>query len=129
MLVDYVAELGTTRMPGVTVARIRGLIQLTTLAAASQGARCGAIVRNQRPLAAVADDGPYNAQHDDWFAWYPLRSDPAGPGGVSHVVVDVKAMRKIEELKDELQWWIAADAANAASCTVHYDLSVGLLLP
>jgi len=113
---------------GLTIVRIRGIIQLTQQAA-SVGARAGVIVRNQRPLAASVEDGPYNAEHDDWFGWWPLRTDVAQNSPTASYVIDSSGSRKIEEVKQELQFWAQADPANAATCVLNYDLSIGFKLP
>ena len=128
-LTGWLAQAGLSSPVGLTVVRVRGVLQITTTAAASQGARFGMIVRNQRPLVASVEDGPYNAEHDDWFVWQPLRSDPAGPSTTSSVWIDAKGSRQIREVKQELQIWVAADPGNAAACVVNYDLSIGVKLP
>jgi hypothetical protein len=57
-------------------------------------------------------------------------ADSASPGGLTPQarIIDIKGMRKIEELGDTLRVYIGASPTNAAAVSVTHHISIGLKL-
>jgi len=130
LLSTYKAVAGLNAVNGLTVARIRGNLDW--------GRSAGAGVRPSVTLGIKVDGFAVEAvdmapvdflaggAHQDWMYWETGFSYPGLTTG--RMSIDVKSMRKIDELGDTL--WLVAECLNPADT---YELSFGfsvlVLLP
>lgn len=136
---DLLADFQTTygaQLIGATLVRVRGIMACQTSAATTdfQGVRWAAAVeQNPGAAAMAAGDGPFTGDHKDWMVFEPFAVAGAGQIGVNQDpagrVIDVKSMRRIEELNEEFFYAAEADAGNTAAVTLYFDLSIGIKLP
>lgn len=136
LLGDFETALGA-QLIGATVVRIRGVMSVVGTAVVGgvpNIVRAAAIVEPNPGSAAVAADGPWGGQFNDWMLFEPFMD--WGPAVVQTMpvgsrVIDVKSSRKIEEINETLFLYVAAPVAPANSAAVQftYDLSIGIKLP
>lgn len=113
---------------GATVIRIRGLIaaEVTTVDAVWDELRFGARVGSSVDDAAVVN--PTSVPHEDWMLWEPFGAFAVGnEGGAAIRVIDVKAMRKIEEIDQQLTMTVSG--FTTAAWQFGWSLSILLKLP
>jgi len=114
---------------GATVARIRGVIVGSPQAAGDS--ECIVAARVSSVGAQTAGQGPEDLPYLDWMLWEPMISmdsntvDTTGASVSVNRLIDVKAMRRLEEVNEQLTLWVQGTAAWDFS----YNFSVGLLLP
>lgn len=128
---------GVTQPLGSTIGRVRGRITWTPGAyATGQACRVGLVVGAFDE--AILDAGPDTNPNRDWMMFEPFIYQPPAVGTGVNVdlqwqvpqltrEIDVKAMRKLDELTSTL--WLYAENAQATASAFSYDLSVLLLLP
>jgi hypothetical protein len=125
-LADFESTYGANLI-GATVARVRGAISMVpTVAGASQAIFAARVSLDSD---ATAGNGPYDAQYADWSMYEPFVYNDAGVADAEQAtvrVVDVKSMRKLDEVNEQFTWWIQA-RGQAYQAT--WNLSVLLLLP
>jgi len=77
------------------------------------------------------ESGPNGAPYEDWMLWEPFISTTASgesygePAGQR--VIDVKSMRKLEEINEQLTLWV--DGTATVTFQFRAALSILLLLP
>lgn len=130
LLAGFVARYGADPV-GCTVARIRGYLQVTstvTLTPVVVGIRTGT-----EGEVAATDFNPMAAgEYNDWMAYEPLLAGLAARepfGDVGARMVDIKSMRKLEELDETLFLYAGTDLAAAGTVQLAFNLSVLLMLP
>jgi len=113
------------------VARIRGYIQVlstVTLTPVVVAARVGT-----EGEVAATDFNPMTAgEYNDWMMYEPMLAGLAARepfGDLGARIIDVKAMRKLEELDETLFMYAGTDLAAAGTVTLTFNLSVLLMLP
>lgn len=118
---------------GATVTRIRGLIVCGNNISPSATGQLKFAAR----IGAASEVGgdlndPVTQPYLDWMLWEPFSylSLPDTPQTVDSMalsrVIDVKSQRRLEELDQELQMWVAASSTTFA---FSWDLSILLKLP
>jgi hypothetical protein len=131
LLSDFELAYGA-QLIGCTVARILGEISFRAAGASTEvnpSAFAGILVEEDNGN----DVYPFSQLHADWMFWrkaYALNRDAAGQDATAaasqiHVPVDVKSMRKLDELNESLYLRFQAEDAWNAS----WGLSVLVLLP
>ena len=124
---DYGANL-----IGATVIRVRGVVSGSpNVSTGPSQMVLAATVGNATEVAAGG--GPFDQPYRDWALWEPFVFRFAGITGnemnrdqaVSRLI-DVKAMRKVEEIDEEYRFWVQA---NQQAWTISWNLSVLLKLP
>jgi hypothetical protein len=121
---------------GATITRVRGVICMIPTITASTTALRGRMGMRVDPKlgTSTVTDGVYGSEHGDWMAWWPLQ---CGAGAVNTIQtgqtscreVDVRSMRRLDELDETLDLWFGAPAGNATNVSFVYDLSIGIKLP
>jgi hypothetical protein len=130
LLAGFETALGG-QLIGATVARIRGVIICEPPATAADH-RLVVAVKIGSGAATAVDAGPIVAPYEDWLMYEPFMTGPTPTGytaygmGTFNRTVDVKSMRKFEELGQELT--IVADG-DVGTWELSWHLSIGLLLP
>lgn len=116
---------------GITVARIRGYIVVNSTVANTPlvvGARVGT-----EGEVASTDFNPMTAgEYNDWMLFEPFLAPIAAREPVADVsarVIDVRSMRKLDELDQTLFLYAGTDSATAGTASLFYNLSVLLMLP
>lgn len=132
----FESAVGITRMPGVTITRIRGGISLGSSAALPAGsapiATLGIRVRNQSEAAPVANLGPQSDVLADWMLYENiLPATTATPTPVAQgALFDSHAMRRLEGAQDGLLGMLQFNAFGATgSFNGTIVLSIGVKLP
>lgn len=138
-LAAFQTQLGA-RLPGYTVARIRGRAgtvgnSTTSLQTVMFNAWIGSV--NDVVRGPNANDNYYDvtSMNRDYFMVEPFVSPVAANtqlfgNDVIHRLVDIRSSRKIEELDQTLIFDISGTStAGADSFTFAYDLSILLMLP
>ena len=132
-LLDQFETAYGANLLGATITRIRGVIVAgnnispTATGQLLLAARIGA----SSEVSADANDG-VTQPYLDWMLWEPLvyQALPADPQTSDSValsrIIDVKSQRRLEELNQELQMWIAASSTSFA---YSWNLSILLKLP
>lgn len=121
LLADFEASYGAD-MLGITVMRIRGEF-ITTNAPAIWGIR----VFSEPTLADLDDaQGPVSSPHLDWMMYHPTSLLPATPE--LRTVVDVRAMRKIDELGQGLLLHVQSQVIPS-SPNISFNVSTLVALP
>jgi len=130
LLAGFVARYGADPV-GCTVARIRGYVQCTstvTLTPLVVAARTGT-----EGEVAATDFNPMTAgEYNDWMMYEPMLAGLAARepfGDVGARLVDIKSMRKLEELDETLFLYAGTDLAAAGTIQLAFNLSVLLMLP
>lgn len=130
LLAGFVARYGADPV-GCTVARIRGYLQVlstVTLTPVVVAARIGT-----EGEVAATDFNPMTAgEYNDWMMYEPMLAGLAARepfGDLGARIIDVKAMRKLEELDETLFLYAGTDLAAAGTVTLTFNLSVLLMLP
>lgn len=121
---------------GVTVARIRGHYAIlganTDTVAIRAGIRVGSSEDFSSPRVAddLFDPATDGGAFDDWMSFEVMGSTP---GYVStdaqYRAVDVRSMRKVDELGQQLGLMVSGRASAAEDFVFAYDLSLLVLLP
>jgi len=106
---------------GITVCRLRIWIEQQT--ATGTALNFATRIMDEGEFAALtAADGPAQSPHSDWMQWDSVSF--SHDGGVS---VDVRAMRKLDELNQGLLF--AVSNSDASASTFEAVIQVGLKLP
>lgn len=126
------AQLGLTAGPlGLTVMRIRGKIVCSPGSAAvlmNVGIRVFTRSGADAGASLLAVDGPSSDPHADWMLFTTLVNDPIETdAGGRFADVDVRSMRKLQEVSDSL--CISFDTPDALGGVFRYTLSVLVALP
>lgn len=148
LLQSFRSQAGTTRGPvGLTVMRVRMKFYFNTGTAAADVLAGNLIYYGLRVMdfnelvrqetAETFDQGPITDAHSDWMAWgaIPVKATNFNSAGSTTLVsgweeVDVKSMRKIDELGQTLGLVLQGTNATVSSYgTVHASTSVLLALP
>jgi len=128
LLAQFEAASGANLI-GATVARIRGV--LVGSPQATGDSELVVAARVSAAAATTAGLGPEDSPYLDWMMWEPLIVmdsnvvDTTGSSVSVNRIVDIKAMRRLEEINEQLTLWVQGTAAWDLS----FNLSVGLLLP
>jgi len=128
LLAQFEAASGANLI-GATVARIRGVIVGSPQAAGDSELVVAA--RISAAGATVTGLGPQDSPYLDWMMWEPLIAmdsntiDTTGSSVSVNRLIDIKAMRRLEEINEQLTLWPQGTAAWDLS----FNLSIGLLLP
>lgn len=116
---------------GVTVARIRGFIVVNSTVANTPVVAAARI--GTEGEVASTDFNPMTAgEYNDWMLYEPLLAPIAAREPVQDVsarIIDVKSMRKLDELDQTLFLYAGTDSATAGTVSLFYNLSVLLMLP
>lgn len=141
LLQNFKADAGITGTVGITVMRIRLEIFAATLTAGAIPFHVGIRVCNDSDIAqwltmttlTLAPFGPEQDEYADWMMWkacYPNHgSDPVtGVPNAATYEIDVRAMRKIDELGQTLCIWMSKGASTNGN-TINHSSSVLLALP
>ena len=131
MLDNLRAELGTNALPGITVVRIIGhwyMFDVSVLSGGLQDARVGIIpgVTQQTAVStprAYDDEGDFMFVDDIFNIWGETSPDVAS----IERKIDVKAMRKIDEIDSTLLW--VAHNAGTEAIQIAVRVRMLLLLP
>lgn len=135
LLNDFRIVNGGAQPVGSTIGRVRMDITFTT-AGASPGSTTGLIgglIIGTSSLVDVPDPGTADERYADWMWWRFLsihrNSSLVNATGVSVATfeVDVKSMRRMEELQETL--WLVFDNPSPATINVSVTASVLLMLP
>lgn len=130
LLAGFETDYGANLI-GSTVVRIRGLMSsrvTTSVSAVADELRVGVRVSNVNETAALG--GPVDNPHEDWMLWEPFYAFAVGEGGGGvHLdrVIDVRSMRKMDEINQQLT--LFAESFTAAAHELVWSLSVLLKLP
>lgn len=135
-LTDFRTIMGVTaNLPGATIARIRATVQLiydpAVAATSISGTMFGFIVGT----IGTAPPGPVASPNQDWMyrKWFsdalPFQTiDPAAGAAMSSFEIDVKSMRKLEEVQQTLMFsWVRTGVPNLDELTL--SSSTLLMLP
>lgn len=142
VLSNFKTVLGASPV-GVTIARIRGIIACptSTTTGAIPAMRFTMHVGDPRDVSApIANDNSFanEAAYDDYMLFEPMLTyqSSAGPAGsvvassdVGGRLIDVKAMRRLQELDQTLIFKVSGNSSVATTVTYWADLSVLLMLP
>lgn len=136
ILTDFRTIMGiTANLPGCTVVRIRGSVQMEFAAAGSfdhtSGFAHGIYVDTVTSVAAL----PLGLPNEDWmfWEWSPVSRgyDAIGPTNTDRILsvpIDARAMRKVEEVQQTLFYvWEVTGPVDTAE--VNTILSIGIKLP
>jgi len=119
---------------GTTVTRIRGDLEIQTADfELGQGLTCGILVEALGATAAELPDPRITQDpHDDWMWWrhlYFVQDAPSAQTGYTcHYELDVRSMRKMEELGQTL-WFFASNVSPTISTALGGAWSTLLKLP
>jgi len=137
LLLDFKTLYGVTGLPGYTVMRVRGKIQVAYGSGAISdisGVTCGMYVApSDTVVANVAR--PVTTPNADWmyWEWLPIAQiqaqDPADTEKVTAYMIDNKSKRKIDELQDTLWFSYNVSVSAITVATLSYQFSVLLALP
>ena len=136
ILASFKADGGSTQ--GVTIARIRMRLAVTTITGAGDSFYLG-ILRGQNTDVGTTVAGAPNPQADpyeDWLYWSQFvagnqggASDPYFPGGGNTYEIDIKAMRKIPELQQVLLLSVGTSSSATYPLQIVVSTSTLLMLP
>ncbi len=130
VLANFKAELGSD-LVGATVIRMRGDVMLWTAATTATdqtSAVLGARVFTESNLPIVNEQGPATDRYADWMLWQPFALSGVVPEArIRRHVIDVKSMRRIDEIGQGLLFGWQTEGAFAISGTGY--LSTLLKLP
>jgi hypothetical protein len=130
LLADFETRYGANLI-GATVARIRGVIAVRPDATpADTTVVVGVRVGSDTDTVLT---GPTAQPYEDWMLWEPFILAATGTGVTQTQtamtrVVDVKSMRKLEEIGEELHI-VASQTGTETATELGWALSIGLLLP
>lgn len=118
---------------GLTIVRIRGIIGVSGTVAglpAVLAVRTG----TEGEVAAAAFNPMTDGEYNDWMMYEPFIAFPDNANATASTditarVIDVKSMRKLDELDQTLFLYAGSDTATASTVTLRYNLSVLLMLP
>lgn len=131
LLSDFETLYGA-QLIGCTIVRIRGLIGVRPVTAASSfnSVRAAVQVEPNPSGAPVVADGPYGGEHNDWMLFEPFHTaSGVGNSEVDGRVIDVRSSRKLEELNQGLFLYFGTRSTNTSAVDVVFDLSIGIKLP
>lgn len=140
LLAPFRTEMGS-QLIGVTVARIRGIMGVHTLAPSPALTFVRAAIRicDQADLERAPGniDSPFdeNSAYLDWMAWEPFVAPENAehrPAQTVQRVVDMKSSRKLEELNQSLGLFVGTRTAagdQVSPITFWSNLSILLMLP
>jgi hypothetical protein len=124
----------TANMPGCTIVRVRGSVQVEYAAAGSfdhtSGIGHGIYVDTVTSTAAI----PLGLPNEDWafWEWWPIsRTNSKGPTNTDRIVstpIDMRAMRKVEEVQ-QTAFYVWEVTGPVSTAEVNVILSIGLKLP
>lgn len=128
-LVGFYAASGLTKVPGVTVVRLRGAVSVNAVAGVSGGLGIiAARVTDAADIVApIATTTPSADLHNDWMMFqpiqvpYPVADDP----DQIMTTFDVKSARKMEEVGEDLSIFVDV----APTTTWSAIISILLMLP
>lgn len=130
LLAGFVARYGADPV-GCTIARIRGYVQCTSTVTLTP--LVVAIRTGTEGEVAATDFNPMTAgEYNDWMAYEPMLAGLAARepfGDVGARMIDVKSMRKLQELDETLFLYAGTDLAAAGTVQLAFNLSVLLMLP
>lgn len=130
LLSSFETEYGANLI-GATAIRIRGVMFGTPTVAGSGSLIAGVRVSNDAD--ATAGNGPQSSPYADWMLYESFIFDDGGLldlTGDSQVVsrvVDIRSMRKLEEINEQLTLWL--EAAGTGNWRFTSSLSILLKLP
>jgi len=130
LLTSFEAAYGANLI-GATVARIRGVIQVVPDATIAETTLLVGV-----RVAGAGDTtltGPGANPYEDWMLFEPFMLAPSNASFTltdTHMqrVIDVKSMRKLEEIGQELRL-VASQTGTETATELGWALSIGLLLP
>jgi len=130
LLDNFYTTMGVDSIPGLTVARIRGvLIVRPDATPVDHTVVFGVRVAGSDSVTT----GPLVNPYEDWMLWEPFMLAGAVTGltqtDANYTrVIDVKAQRKLEEIGEVLRMNVSQSLTETAT-EVGWSLSIGLLLP
>lgn len=138
LLGDFETAYGANLI-GCTIVRMR--IRWSAFVADTTGqpvAALGVRVADEATITATAPTdplGPLNDAHADWMAWdttlttvlQGATTNPSLVGPLASRYLDVKAMRKVDELGDAA--WLLVDHSSAEAVVFNLSTSVLVALP
>lgn len=128
-LVSFYAASGLTKVPGVTIARMRGAISINPASGVSGGlAILGARVTDAADIVApIATTNPGTDLHNDWMLFMPVQVPYPTADDPDQITTyfDVKAARKMEEVGQDLSIFVDVAPTTTWSLVV----SILLMLP
>lgn len=135
---QFVAAYGAALI-GCTIVRIRGVLGLVQPVANAQNMTFNAYIGDANDIVRGpnANDNYYdnNAAGKDYFAVEPFFSpgiasdNKVGSTEVQARLIDVRSMRKLEEVSQRLIFDFSAFSAGATTINWTMDLSILLMLP
>lgn len=129
LLGQFEAEYGANLI-GATVVRVRGAIFAAPAVAGPSA--CVFATRVSNDADATAGGGPIDSPYADWSMWEPFVfndagvADQTGDSDLLGRIVDVRSMRKLEEINEQFTAWV--QPSNQAY-NVSWNLSILLKLP
>ena len=116
---------------GATIVRVRGIVRTASTNVGQGAILAAAVMAQTNRTVDSATEGPINQPYADWFVYEPFVTDGASTSNTEVCArkVDIKAMRKLEELGDAAYLFYAFGLGNSVSATIQWHLSIGLKLP
>ena len=130
LLSDFRAQLGSD-VVGTTAIRIRGDIAAHTVAPAGTGTVPSFVVGVRvasEVIVDTADVDPAVDLHEDWMYWRTVLPFQDEADMFFGVTLDVKSMRKIDELGCTLFMYVSKGIDMAAADSIRYGMSTLLKL-
>lgn len=116
---------------GCTIVRIRGII--TTSSSAIDQLFVAAAMVEPDPVGTLdVAEGPTQRPYASWMLYEPFVTSGLANGAQNETgarMIDVKANRKLDELDEQLSFYIQTPSGNSTTVGYHYSLSVGVKLP